>query len=374
MSARTGGLIFCQLLFDISRVGGRADRVLDGPTSEVWIDPWLAHLRASGVDTRAGCAVAGIACEGGRVSAVTVQTSAGTEQVTADYYIAALPVEQLRLLVSPALREAEPALAGLSRLVVRWMNGMMFYLARDVPLHHGHTIFVDSEWALTAISQAQFWPNIDLRQRGNGDVAGILSIDISEWDRPGRRTGKVATACTPDEIRDEVWGQLTDHIDDGSLDAGNVVTSFLDPAITFPNPTGAANLEPLLVNTAGSWADRPDAATRIPNFLLAADFVRTHTDLATMEGANEAARRAVNAVLDATASSAPRCPIWKLREPLALVPFRELDKLRWRFGRRPVWSPLRLAESGRLVPADSVSAAALRLSREWTSRQAVPRG
>src|SRR5688500_4483963 len=40
MSARTGGMILVQLLMDISRAGGRADRVLDAPTSEVWIDPW----------------------------------------------------------------------------------------------------------------------------------------------------------------------------------------------------------------------------------------------------------------------------------------------------------------------------------------------
>ena len=57
-----------------------------------------------------------------------------------------------------------------------------------------------------------------------------------------------------------------------------------------------------------SWRLRPEAATAIPNLFLASDYVRTHTDLATMEGANEAARRAVNAILDARAATpAPRC-------------------------------------------------------------------
>jgi hypothetical protein len=145
------------------------------------------------------------------------------------------------------------------------------------------------------------------------------------------------------------------------------VASFLDPSIVFPNPTGATNLEPLLINTANSWVGRPEALTRIPNFLLAADFVRTHTDLATMEGAKEAARRAVNAIVDATASRAPRCPVWNLREPLALAPFRELDKLRWKFGRQPVWSPLRVTQSGRVVPAGPFSNAALRASRLYNN-------
>ena len=71
-----------------------------------------------------------------------------------------------------------------------------------------------------------------------------------------------------DEIREEVWGQLVDHLNDSGrtvLDEGSVRAWFLDPAIEFPNPTEAANLEPLLINTAGSWDDRPEVSTRIPN-------------------------------------------------------------------------------------------------------------
>src|SRR5215207_9893405 len=126
-----------------------------------------------------------------------------------------------------------------------------------------------------------------------------------------------------EEIRSEVWGQLQDHLNDGPtpvLADQNLMSWFLDPAIEFPNPTGATNLEPLLVNTAGSWADRPEARTRIANLFLASDFVRTHTDLATMEGANEAARRAVNAILTASGSPAAPCRVWPLEEPALFAP------------------------------------------------------
>lgn len=347
MSARTGGLILCQLFYDLVRGDGRMDRVLDGPTSEVWIDPWLSYLRGMGVALRGGCEVDEIDCKGHHIAGVTISGPAGVERVHADYYVAALPVERLRMLVSPALRTAEPRLAALPELVVRWMNGAMFYLYRDVPLVHGHAIFIDSQWALTAISQAQFWPGIDLEKRGDGLVNGILSVDISEWKRKGAHVKKIAMQCTPAEIRKEVWGELVDAIDDGSLDAANVHSWFLDPAIQQPNPTGATNLEPLLVNTAGSWANRPDAVTAIPNFFLAADFVRTYTDLATMEAANEAARRAVNGILDAAGSPASRCAIWKLREPAVLAPFRKLDQLRWRLGRSVVKPPIRVNRDGK---------------------------
>jgi Flavin containing amine oxidoreductase len=114
-----------------------------------------------------------------------------------------------------------------------------------------------------------------------------------------------------------------------------VLSWFLDPAIVHPNPTEAANLEPLLVNTAGSWLDRPDAATKVPNLFLASDYVRTHTDLATMEGANEAARRAVNAIVKRSGASAPECEVWPLREPALFAPARAIDRLLFRLGRPP---------------------------------------
>jgi uncharacterized protein with NAD-binding domain and iron-sulfur cluster len=355
MSARTGGAILLQLLQDLTRAGGRADRVLDAPTSEVWIDPWVEHLAARGVELRLGEPVEALHLAGGRLSGATVAGRA----VTADHYVAALPVEVMRQLASPALRAAEPRLRGLDRLVTRWMNGVLFYLDRDVPLVNGHAIYIDSEWSLTSISQKQFWPAVDLAQRGDGRTRGILSIDVSEWQRPGRRSGKVAQLCSREEIFEEVWGQLEDHLDD-ALDGVTVIDRFLDPAIVFPNPTSAANLEPLLVNTAGSWADRPDAATRIPNLFLASDYVRTHTDLATMEAANEAARRAVNGILAATGSRERPCEVWPLREPRVFAPARALDKVRWTLFRRPPKPPFELTPDGELRPTGPVAGALLR--------------
>jgi uncharacterized protein with NAD-binding domain and iron-sulfur cluster len=246
------------------------------------------------------------------------------------------------------------------------MNGCMFYLGEDVPIVNGHAIYIDSDWALTSISQRQFWRGYDLGQTGDGRVGGILSVDVSDWAQPSRRLGKIAMRCTHDEVVAEVWAQLSDHLED--LDDSNVVRAFLDPAIEFPNPTEAANLEPLLVNTADSWKDRPDAVTRIPNLFLASDYVRTHTDLATMEGANEAARRAVNGILDATRSTAPRCALWPLREPAVFGPARALDRIRWKLFKRPARPPLRLTADGGLEPTGPLAAGLVRLGARHRTR------
>jgi uncharacterized protein with NAD-binding domain and iron-sulfur cluster len=331
MSARTGGYILLQLLQDMAKPRGQVDRVLKGPTSDMWIDPWLVELQRLGVDYRLSHRVESIRSSGNRVTGIAGHelTEAGEPGTAvedeADFYISAVPVEVLREQIEmDALKQASPALRALDRLVVRWMNGIMFYLRQDVPLVHGHSLYIDSRWALTSISQRQFWPNVNLRGLGDGGVGGILSVDISDWDTSGgdAASGKAARNCTKDEVAAEVWAQLKAALNDRHevLSDANLADWFLDPAIVHPNPTEAMNLEPLLVNTAGSWAVRPEAELpEVENLFLASDYVRTFTDLATMEGANEAARRAVNAILDAADSDSKRCGVWPLAEPGGLL-------------------------------------------------------
>ncbi|HEX4165783.1 MAG TPA: hypothetical protein VHZ55_09940 [Bryobacteraceae bacterium] len=74
---------------------------------------------------------------------------------------------------------------------------------------------------------------------------------------------------------------------------------------------------------------RSEASTEISNLFLASDYVKTYTDVACMEATNEAARRAVNALLDRAASSAP---LWPLSEPEVFQPLVEYDRLRFKLG------------------------------------------
>jgi uncharacterized protein with NAD-binding domain and iron-sulfur cluster len=363
MSARTGGYILLQLLFDLADPTGQIDRVLNGPTSDVWIDPWLEHLKGIGVDFRTGHQVQAVHCRGGRVSGVTVVADGRPSTHSADWYIAALPVEVMRLLIGEQLMLTDPRLARLHRLRTRWMNGIVYYLDRDVRAVHGHTVYIDSQWALTSISQPQFWQRRFQPERlGDGRARGILSVDVSDWEAIGSGIRKQAMYCSREEIEAEVWHQLKESLDDDAtreLDRVEVLDAFLDPSIVHPNPTEAANLEPLLVNTVGSWRDRPDAQTEVDNLLLASDYVRTHTDLATMEGANEAARRAVNAILRRTGSDAEPCGVWPLREPALFAPARTVDRILFKLG-RPPQQQLRI-DDGRVRAAPY-----LPLAEKWT--------
>jgi uncharacterized protein with NAD-binding domain and iron-sulfur cluster len=331
-STRTVGVTQLQLLYGLICPDRVFDRLLSGPTSDVWIEPWTQYLQKLGVEFHPGTRVTKIETDGARVTDIVMD---GAPPVQADFYIAALPVEVMATLVTSELKQAAPSIANLGKLQTRWMNGIQFYLSQDVPLVNGHAIYLDSPWALTSISQRQFWTKVDFAQFGNGVVRGILSVDISEWQQPGVVYGKSAAECSAGQIKEEVWTQLKQHLNsDGAviLDDANLLSWFLDPDIVFPNPGTATNAEPLLINTAGSLQYRPEAQIELENLFLASDYVRTWTDIACMEAANEAARRAVNCVLVAAGATSSPAQLWPLEEPAFLKPLQELDRIRFGLG------------------------------------------
>ena len=323
-SARTIGTISMQLILDFATSGVTNDRTLGGPTTELWIDPWIAHLQSRGVRLQPGVAVDGLDVGAGRVSGVRVVGEPVPK--VADFYVLAVPIDQAIAMISPQMGALDPALETLRTSnaddLVSWMVGAQYFLKEDVQLVRGHIFYPDSPWALTSISQAQFWTEGGaFRDRyGDGTVGGVLSVDISDWDTPGTHVRKPAKQCTPAEIRHEVWEQLKAALN--GHEPGDLVLSdallhsfHLDTDVDYTAGTPPTNHSRLLVHPPGSWAIRPEAATRIPNLVLAGDYVRTHTDVASMEGACEAARRAVNAILQRAGSQATPATIWALTEP-----------------------------------------------------------
>jgi len=285
----------------------------------------------------------------------------------AKYFVMALPVEQMAYHVNRSMtaKQHDPELEKIVRLAdhTDWMAGIQFYLRQGVDLGRGHLVAMDSEWGLTAIEQSQFWDDLKTWPEG---VKAVVSVDVSAWDKRGRFVQKEAFNCTDAEIAREVWQQLCtalssdegrhrleDHmLIGGKLKKGvsfNIDDSIVDlsdrrkqgayerarsarasATVEQPRPFADSvpyvygprlryNVEPLLINRVGSHALRPTAKTKISNLFLASDYVKTETDLACMEGANEAARRAVNALLLVSGVQERPCEVWDFGIPSGVL-------------------------------------------------------
>ncbi|MFJ2768591.1 FAD-dependent oxidoreductase [Streptomyces sp. NPDC087300] len=340
-STRTVGTLGEAFVFNALGQGadGPPDRILNAPTNEAWIDPWVAHLTSLGVEFKIGWTVRELGFGGGRVTKTVIEDPEGVRRdITADHYVQAMPVEHARKTWSAELKAADPQLARCDKLETDWMTGIQFYLTERPPLVKGHFNCIDSPWSLTGIAQAGHWPERDFpADYGDGVAVECLSVDISEWDKPGMLYGKTAKQCTRDEVAKEVWAQLKAALNDTGktvLSDGKLHSWFLDPGVDglgTPNPT---NEDQLLIHPVGTLHNRPSAATKIPNLFLSGDYIAVDIDLATMEGANASARQAVNALLAQAGSDQKPCTVTPLFRVPAVELLKRHDRTRYRLGLR----------------------------------------
>lgn len=331
-SARSIGRIVLRLFSDLAlsatQEGPAADRFLNGPTQDVWFEPWLKYLDTLGVQRTTERRVVEVRCGCGRVESLTFIDASGRMHVEDefDYVICTLPPKQLAELVldSEGLRTSSPSMRRIEDLLENnaWMVGMQLYLKSQVLLSPGGIFLKDSPWAITLVPQTQFWTKKEFPDR-KARIRTVLSIIIADWNAPGDFFGKSAKGCSPRELKEEVWRELKAHFNDNppfeGLPGRHIFRDedLVDWRVNNWNPYERhwENHEELFINGVDSLRLRPRAVTEIGNFFVAGDYVRTSTDLATMESANEAARQAVNALLEQHGASEQRCEIWKL-EPV----------------------------------------------------------
>jgi uncharacterized protein with NAD-binding domain and iron-sulfur cluster len=366
--------ILARLLNNLMTRGSTMDRVLNGPTSDVWITPWVHYLESERggppVKFHTNTQVDALIFNSRESRVVGLKLQDDDVGDADACYISAAPVEAMVAILknTPDILEHDPSLKLLSRLNVNWMSGVMYYLTKfDVPMSRGHVVCLNSNWALTSISQNQFWVR-KIDQYGKPKIKGIISVIISDWFAPGNHSGCTAqqSEC-PGEVAEEALREMQDHLSAMSgihLDEKNIAGAYVDPALVYHKPllglmTAATfaelkrelkppkvkrsltkpmidfivkDKEPLFINTVNSWACRPTERTGIENLFLASDYIKTNTDLATMEGANEAARRAVNAILDLMGAPQRRCKIFQFDEPAPLAPFKFIDNRLFKLG------------------------------------------
>jgi hypothetical protein len=397
-----------------------ADRAFDRPTSEAWFDDWKIELLRRGVKFQ-NAEVQKLEFSSWRKRVTGIKTASSTLDEFDDVVLAvALDDARKILRRSLDLVEADPELDrllngskptrelaatdslsiggcvsavesalssndavllsdsltessynALQTLTADSMSGIVFYPSKPLAnMIEGHYLVVESQWALTAVYQSpRWWPM--------ATDTGQLSVIISDWHSHGSLLAPIehgvgsagavekeprtppAKTCEDDMLADEVWRQLQAAIPE-LVGEPRPARFVIDPAqTTFVNGI-RNNTMPMLVNQTRSWRERPHAGLtpgKIKNLVLAGDYVRSTTDFASMEAANETGRRAARVLLKRHGSSdqiegVDYGPVVydRLPVPRPVELLRELSGLLRKLG---ILLGHRLGDDGRLVSYDA---------------------
>jgi uncharacterized protein with NAD-binding domain and iron-sulfur cluster len=310
---------------------GAVMRMLDAPTDEAWIDPWVAELKRLGVRLRPRHAVLGLHMRDGAVSGARLRTPSGRSEIRADHYVCALPVERARRLFGAEHLAAAPRLNDLNQLSVGWMNGISYFVRERLEIAPGYIIAVDSPWAASFVTQAQFWAADFSSTYGDGTVHDKVSAVIANWDAPSPISGKPARDMSPDHVALDLWEQLKRHVNNpgrAPLLSDAMLHSWqIDPGMHVRKGRLVSG-DPLVLPTAGTGKFRPPPATAIHNLTLSGDYLDGSWEVANMEAACFNGRRAASVVVEMHRPQETAVP--------ALLPFRP-----------PEWEPMKAEDERR---------------------------
>ncbi|MBW1298570.1 polyprenyl synthetase family protein [Aquimarina litoralis] len=308
--------------------------ILNGPTNDTWFDHWEKYLVKLGVDIYKNSTITKIDHNEQEIIGLEICREKQTTFCQANLYIFAIPHHNLETLLPKTFLKRDQTLKRITELQSEWQTGLQFYLKCPIKMPRGHLGFASSPWSLSCILQTDFWED----RYKSETYESILSLIIANWDAPGIKTNKTARECTKEELIEEVIAQLVMFAPDtfrSSFIEMEVVHCEVDPGITLTGDTNATNDTPLFINKAKSWHNRPSNKTAIPNMYLAGDYTQTSAYLATMEGANESGKLAVNALLEDLNLTKNLCPIHrKKHEKIAKVlqPFVQIDEMLFSLG------------------------------------------
>ncbi len=335
-SAEFPGHLFELLIYTTAGIGANGPflRILDRPTNEAFIDPWMRELRGLGVELKGHSELLGLEMSHGRIDGAQLRDARGPATAHADWYVMALPVERARRLWTRPILKADPTLALMDELDTGWFSGLKLFLAEELPIARGLVAYLNSPWCIESVSQAQFWPADFAETYGDGRVHESLSVNITRWDTRGILHGKSARYCSPRELVDEVWEQIRRHLSDSGEGAPRrdlVLSWALDPGLIRRNGRFRSE-DPLVLPSVGSRAVRPAPGTRIPNLALTGDYLDGDWEVANMEAANYNGRRAANVVLERARSREAPCSVTDTYRPPEWEPAKKIDEDRYRRG------------------------------------------
>lgn len=273
--------------------------VLNQPTNEGWIDPWVKLLKKKGVKFYFNKKLDKINHKNNKIISCIVNK----QKITADEHIFALdPYSLNKILLKSNLPKIQKSISNLVTINNQISFRLGFKIKLKLPKKRLGFVLLDSPYNITFYLQEDSWDkNIKLDK--NNEVKTLISGTLIQPYENGSLYNKTATSLSKKKLLDEIQHNIINDKHFNSLLKNKKKLSkndviFREIFTDWIEKNGRlTSLNKKWVNNSLNQEFRPTGSTHIKNMFLAGSHNKTTVDVWSMEGAIESGKDVSNLIL-----------------------------------------------------------------------------
>ena len=179
-------------------------KVLNKPTSEGWIEPWISFLRNKGVKFNFNVSLERVKHDGKKIEYCVVN---GTRVVAKEHVFALDPYSLNQILKKSNFPVLQPKIEKLSTINNQISFRLGFRKKVRIPIKNAGLSFVESPYNIVTYFQEENWcPGTNLGM--NGKIKSLMSGTLITPYYPGVIYKKSGTSLTKQQLLEEIIEQL----------------------------------------------------------------------------------------------------------------------------------------------------------------------
>lgn len=310
-------------------------KVLDGPTNDYFIDPWVAALKKQGVTFLLQTTITELIFNTEQTHITEVKTASG-QVLPCQEVICSLSLPGAATLVQHTLplhsHEQYRNIITLSQRGYQKMVGVQCYFTAVIEVPDTALYLPQSPWQLVIEPQGKVWrlTRPFAETYGNGQCQDLWSIGLDDPYTVGTSIAKPWTQCSVTELQQEIWHQILTY---SSL--GDTATSAKKPLRELGIsrmalwPTPVVKYSP---NVHTAFLRPPIEPGPIQNLYFGAAYAQVPLEMHRMETAVDAGVRAAYAVMKNQRITFTNRSLPTLSSPWWLRPLQKIDHIAWSRG------------------------------------------
>lgn len=313
--------------------------VMNGPTSDVWIEPWIKGLKRKGVSFMNQTELTKLNYENNIITSAEVRKQGSEHVILAkDYVLAINPYNSSHILENSKMNKLAKEFDLLTDKTKSKHISFRIGFDKEInyPIDNIAFVMTDSEFNITWYPQEKHWKN-------KPNIKSLWSGTIIDFEKAGSLFNKSAEFLTKGELKEEIKLQILRSESFQELIYENNKFYITERDIDFIEIWYEwVNINDKQESKSEKWVNniynepyRPEQATEYINLFLSGAHTKTTINIWSMEGAVESGKITSNLILDKY--NEENIEYYQHLDPLVLRILQKLDNILYIFKLPPLF-------------------------------------